>query len=83
MNLARKSGCVEWFVGFESVSQAALNGIKKTHNKVEDFEKMIKRVHDHGMTVQGGIIFGFDEDTPDVFDITLEKMHELEMDVEK
>ena len=80
LRLARKSGCVEWFVGFESVSQAALNGMKKTHNKVEDFKKMIKRVHDHGMTVQGGIIFGFDEDTPDIFDQTLEKMHELEMD---
>jgi len=80
LRLAKKSGCVEWFVGFESVSQAALNRIKKTHNKVEDFKKMIKRVHDYGMTVQGGIIFGFDEDTPDVFDVTLEKMHELEMD---
>lgn len=81
LDLARKSGCVEWFVGFESVSQAALNGIKKTQNKVEDFKRMIKRVHSHGMSVQGGIIFGFDEDTPDIFDITLEKMHELEMDV--
>ncbi len=81
LNLARKSGCVEWFVGFESVSQAALNGIKKTHNKVEDFKKMIKRIHNHGMTVQGGIIFGFDEDTPDIFDTTLEKLHELEIDV--
>ena len=81
LQLARKSGCVEWFVGFESVSQAALNGIKKTHNKVEDFKKMIKRVHNNGMTIQGGIIFGFDEDTPDIFDATLEKINELEIDV--
>jgi len=81
LTLARKSGCVEWFVGFESVSQAALDGIKKTHNKVENFKKMMKKVHDHGMTVQGGIIFGFDEDAPDIFDITLEKINELEIDV--
>jgi len=81
LNLARKSGCVEWFVGFESVSQAALNGIKKDLNKVEDFKKMIKRVHDHGMTIQGGIIFGFDEDMPDIFDTTLEKMYEWGLDV--
>jgi radical SAM superfamily enzyme YgiQ (UPF0313 family) len=80
LRLAKKSGCVEWFVGFESVSQAALNGIKKTVNKVEDFKKMIKRVHQHGMAVQGGIIFGFDEDTPDIFDLTLEKMYEWELD---
>lgn len=81
LRLANKSGCVEWFVGFESVSQAALNGIKKTHNKVEDFEKMIKRVHKHGMTVQGGIIFGFDEDTPGIFDTTLQKIYEIGIDV--
>ncbi|MEM4258291.1 MAG: radical SAM protein [Candidatus Thermoplasmatota archaeon] len=81
LNLARRAGCAEWFVGFESVSQAALNGIKKTVNTVEDFKKMIKRVHDHGMTVQGGIIFGFDQDTPDIFDATLEKMYEWELDV--
>lgn len=81
LSLAYKSGCVEWFVGFESVSQEALNGIKKTHNKVEDFKKMIKRLHDHNMTVQGGIIFGFDEDKIDVFETTLEKMNELEIDV--
>jgi len=81
LQLARKSGCVEWFVGFESVSQESLNGIKKTHNKVEDFGKMIDRVHDYGMSIQGGIIFGFDEDTPDIFDITLEKINELEIDV--
>ena len=81
LNLARKSGCVEWFVGFESVSQEALNNIKKTHNKVEDFKKMIERVHDYGMTIQGGIIFGFDEDTNDIFDITLDTINDWELDV--
>jgi radical SAM superfamily enzyme YgiQ (UPF0313 family) len=81
LNLARKSGCVEWFIGFESVSQEALDGIKKTHNKVEDFKKLVKRLHDHGMSVQGGIIFGFDEDKPDIFDLTLERLHEFEIDV--
>jgi radical SAM superfamily enzyme YgiQ (UPF0313 family) len=80
LDLAKKSGCVEWFVGFESVSQEALNGIKKTVNKVEDFKKTIKRLHKHGMAVQGGIIFGFDQDTPDIFDLTLEKMYEWELD---
>jgi len=81
LKLARKSGCMEWFVGFESVNQAALNSIKKTHNKVENFKNMIKRVHDNGMTIQGGIIFGFDEDTVDTFDLTIEKIHELGIDV--
>jgi len=81
LTLAQKAGCVEWFVGFESVSQEALNNIKKTHNKVEDFKNMIRRVHDHGMTIQGGIIFGFDEDKPDIFDTTLETISDWDLDV--
>jgi radical SAM superfamily enzyme YgiQ (UPF0313 family) len=81
LNLARKSGCVEWFVGFESVSQEALNNIKKNHNKVEDFKRMIDRVHDNGMTIQGGIIFGFDEDKNDIFDLTLETINNWDIDV--
>jgi radical SAM superfamily enzyme YgiQ (UPF0313 family) len=81
LDLARRSGCVEWFVGFESVSQEALNNIKKTHNKVEDFKKMIKRVHEHGMTIQGGIIFGFDEDEPNIFETTIETIKDWGIDV--
>lgn len=81
LRLAQKSGCVEWFVGFESVSQEALNGIKKTHNKVSNFKNMIKRVHSYGMTIQGGIIFGFDEDTTDIFDTTIETIDDWGMDV--
>ncbi|MGF3555265.1 MAG: DUF4070 domain-containing protein, partial [Thermoplasmatota archaeon] len=81
LKLARRSGCVEWFVGFESVSQEALNNIKKIHNKVEDFKKMIERVHKHGMTIQGGIIFGFDEDKPDIFDTTIDTIKDWGIDV--
>jgi len=81
LNLARKAGCLQWFIGFESMSQAALDRVKKTHNIVENFKKLIKRLHNFGMSVQGGIIFGFDEDTPDIFDLTLEKMYEFDIDV--
>jgi len=81
LNLASKAGCVEWFVGFESVNQEALLETKKTHNKVENFNKLINRCHKYGMTVQGGIIFGFDHDKPDVFDITLETINKWYLDV--
>jgi len=81
LKLAKKAGCLEWFIGFESVSQKSLNSVKKTHNKVENFRKLIQRLHKYGMAVQGGIIFGFDEDTPDIFDLTLEKMYEWEIDI--
>jgi radical SAM superfamily enzyme YgiQ (UPF0313 family) len=81
LNLAHKAGCVEWFVGFESVSQQTLNNIGKTHNIVKNFKRMINRVHNHNMTIQGGIIFGFDEDTPDIFDTTIDTINDWELDV--
>jgi len=81
LSLARKSGCVEWFVGFESVNQEALNHIQKSHNTVKNFKKMIKRIHDYGMTIQGGIIFGFDEDTTETFESTLNQIKDMDMDV--
>ena len=81
LSLARKSGCVEWFVGFESVNQEALNHIQKSHNTVKNFKKMIKRIHDYGMTIQGGIIFGFDEDTIETFESTLNQIKDMDMDV--
>lgn len=81
LELARKAGCVEWFVGFESVNQEALIETHKTHNKVENFSKLINRLHDYNMAVQGGIIFGFDHDTPDVFDTTLDTISQWNLDV--
>ncbi len=80
LELARKSGCLEWFVGFESISQESLNGTKKP-NKAKDFHRMVKRVRKYGMGIQGGIIFGFDQDTPDIFDSTLDALYELGIDV--
>lgn len=81
LDLARKAGCMEWFIGFESVSQKTLNKIKKTHNIVENYRKLINRLHQNNMLVQGGIIFGFDEDTPDVFDYTLDQIYSLGIDI--
>lgn len=40
----------------------------------------IERFHDRGILVDGGIIFGFDTDTPDVFDRTIEAMKKVRID---
>ena len=70
--LAARSGCKQLFIGLESVSQASLNGVAKAFNRVDDYARAIERIHAHGIAVQAGIVFGFDHDTVDVFDETLE-----------
>jgi radical SAM superfamily enzyme YgiQ (UPF0313 family) len=69
--LAARSGCKQFFVGFESVSQQSLESVQKGFNRTDDYEDIVKRIHSHGIAVQAGFVFGFDEDTPDVFDKTI------------
>jgi len=70
--LAARSGCKQLFVGFESVSQASLDGVSKSFNHVDGYARAIDRIHAHGISVQAGIVFGFDHDTESVFDETVD-----------
>ncbi len=80
LQLAKQSGCIGWTVGFESVSQQSLDGVKKKENKVEKYAEWIKTIRKHGMAINGLFMFGFDHDTPDVFDRTLEALNQWEID---
>ena len=71
LELAARSGCKQLFLGLESISQASVNEVSKAFNRVEDYARAIERIHSHGIAVQAGIVFGFDHDTPMVFDETV------------
>jgi radical SAM superfamily enzyme YgiQ (UPF0313 family) len=70
LELAARSGCKQLFIGLESVSQASLNEVSKPFNRVDEYARAIERIHAHGMSVQAGIVFGFDHDTEAVFEET-------------
>jgi radical SAM superfamily enzyme YgiQ (UPF0313 family) len=72
LDLAASSGCKQLFIGFESVSQASVNEVSKGFNRVDEYARVIERIHAHGMAVQAGIVFGFDHDTEAVFEETLD-----------
>ena len=80
LSLAAKAGCLGVFVGVESVSAAALSEANKGFNKVERLKDNIARFHERGILVDGGIIFGFDNDTPDVFDRTIDALKKVKID---
>lgn len=67
LRLARQSGCMGLFIGFESLSQKTLKEMGKTFNRAQSYREMIKRIHSHGIGIQGSFIFGSDGDTPSVF----------------
>jgi radical SAM superfamily enzyme YgiQ (UPF0313 family) len=72
LQAAARSGCKQLFLGLESVSQASMGEVKKGFNRVDDYYRIIDRIHAHGIAVQAGIVFGFDHDTPEIFKETLD-----------
>ena len=80
LKIASEAGCEIWILGFESVSQETINDIGKPTNIVKNYNTTIKKIHDYGMMIQGLFILGFDTDTPDVFDNTLNSIDNWELD---
>ena len=76
LDAAAKSGCKQLFFGLELVSQPSMDGVGKKLNRVKDYASIISRVHAHGIAVQAGIVFGFDQDTPAIFKDTLDFLEE-------
>ena len=81
VRLSKEAGCVAWLVGFESICQHTLQAMGKTTNIVDDYIKAIRNIHQNHMVVIGDFMFGFDTDTPDVFEKTLKTIKELQIDV--
>jgi len=80
---ARKSGCSGLAIGFESISEAALQAMHKTRNLkvgVGRYKEGVKRIHDHGIAIAGAFVLGSDGDTKDVFQRTTEFILDSKVD---
>jgi radical SAM superfamily enzyme YgiQ (UPF0313 family) len=80
LKLSEEAGCVVWCVGFESISQESLKSDANKGYQVESYEKMVKKIHKHNMNAFGSFVFGFDHDTPDIFDKTLQAAYDYGID---
>ncbi len=80
LKLAYESGCRDLFLGIESVSQTAIDGLDKWSNKAQTMGEMVRRIHDAGINVMGAFVFGLDGDGPSAFDRTLSFIYETGID---
>ena len=80
VRLSKEAGCVSWLVGFESFNQSTLDDVSKRTNIVEDYKKAVDNIHENDMVVIGCFMFGFDTDSPDVFDKAYLMVDELGID---
>jgi radical SAM superfamily enzyme YgiQ (UPF0313 family) len=59
------------FVGTESLNADSLAGVNKRFNQEDRCKELIERLKHAGIIPYLSFIFGFDEDNPDQFDLTL------------
>jgi radical SAM superfamily enzyme YgiQ (UPF0313 family) len=62
------------FIGVESFSNNSLLETAKVQNTAGDMIAALQEIQSYGFAVVAGLIFGFDSDTVDSFDLTLEGM---------
>ncbi len=73
MDLLAKSGCIIALIGFESLNEQNLVQMKKKWNlKHGDYATSVQKFHERGLMLYGTFVFGYDQDTVDSFDISLE-----------
>jgi radical SAM superfamily enzyme YgiQ (UPF0313 family) len=80
MRLARASGCLGVFIGFESFSKDSIRDAGKGVNRPDEYLRDIRRIHEAGIKVWGSFIFGFDNDALDVFRETLDFIEQSRME---
>lgn len=69
----RKSGCVQLLIGFESLEEENLAQMGKSWMRpLGEWDELVRRIHDAGISIYATFIFGFDQDTPSSFERALE-----------
>lgn len=68
LQLCAEAGLTKCFIGIETPNEESLRETKKRQNLRVDLVDQIQRFLDHGILVIGGMIVGFDHDTPTIFD---------------
>jgi radical SAM superfamily enzyme YgiQ (UPF0313 family) len=81
LDLLVQSGARGFLIGFESLSQAALDGAGKSFATVAEYEDAIDLLHRKGVLVQGSFVLGFDEDDRDTFQRTVDFVQRTKIDL--
>ena len=81
LKISAEAGCKKWLIGLESVSQDTIDSINKKTNNIEEYDIAINNIKKHGMMITGLLMYGFDNDTSQVFDETLQALYKLNLDI--
>ena len=73
LDLMARSGCTAVTIGFESLNEDNLRQMKKKWNLARgDYSTAIRKFQDRGIMIYGTFVFGYDQDTAETFDLTVD-----------
>lgn len=72
LKLMNKAGCVAAIIGFESLESQSLVQMNKSVNTSINYQAAVAAIKDAGLMIFGTFVFGYDSDTKDMFEKTLE-----------
>jgi len=78
--LAAWSGCDLMSIGFESLNPETLKSMHKGSNRLDNYARVVKNLHDQGIAIQGYFMFGFDNDSMESFQMTYDFIMENRID---
>lgn len=81
LDMAARSGCRALLLGFESLSQDSLRESRKSFNARRDYHYVVRQLHERGISIMGCFVFGFDHDTLDVFEQTVDFVLDANVDL--
>lgn len=67
LGMLTSAGMRNVFIGIETPNQESLKGSRKRQNLGIDLLAQVRRFLEHGISVTGGMIVGFDHDGPEIF----------------
>ncbi len=67
LELTARSGCRGLLMGLESISPENLKASLKGFNSPDRYVRLVEKLHEHGIALQGCFVFGLDGDKTDVF----------------
>lgn len=81
MDLARRSGLLHVNIGIESIEGATLAAMNKDQNKVGEYREIFKNMRERGISYSVNLQFGWDTESPDIFNATLNFLLEQKVPV--
>jgi len=81
MDLAKRSGLLHLNIGIESINEETLKGMNKKFNKVNRYSELLGNLRKRGISYSLNFIFGWDNETPDVFRSTLDFLEQEKVPV--